>query len=559
MSQAKFAVAVTADDKTAKGVKSAEKRLGAIPKHVSSVNKTEARAVQEAATRGSRGIIRTFGQVEQAGARVFGGRSVTSGFATRLGAMRDAAAATGEGFGAAAVEGGAFASALGVVGVAAGATIGIVAAAGYAAFKLADGWAKGAASIGRTAETIGMATKDLQEFNAAAERVGVDKATSTGAAASLSQTLNDIRYNRNAESSEVFRRLGLKLKLNEDGTVDVGRMLPDIANAIGRQNSSGRRTAARYLGIPEAALPAFAQGGKALSSDMADAEKTAYIATPGDVARGKRIYRKGAITGQMKDKAIALAGSATADAAEPGYDAAISAGNKIVGGTTTFGGVVSNTFAPAAAAVERGGRAIERAAVDMGAAKAATPGRIARPGLTPEAVAAARDAQKKWGVPASVSLAQYQIESSMGQHMPPGSNNPFGIKEFDPRKPRVWAWTKEHRRGQMRREWQPFRKFSSLTEAFDEHARLLAHGKPYAQARSQLPNVEHYVSEIAPVYATDPQYRRKFMESERSFRQFDLPIPVHVTVDIPQAPTGTRVRVVAGHGSAPAVSNAMKH
>ena len=46
----------------------------------------------------------------------------------------------------------------------------------------------------------------------------------------------------------------------------------------------------------------------------------------------------------------------------------------------------------------------------------------------PDVVAAARSAQAKWRVPASVSIAQYALESGWGKHIPPGSNNPFGIK-----------------------------------------------------------------------------------------------------------------------------------
>ena len=42
-------------------------------------------------------------------------------------------------------------------------------------------------------------------------------------------------------------------------------------------------------------------------------------------------------------------------------------------------------------------------------------------------IAAAQAAQHKWQVPASVSLAQWIIESGWGAHEPAGSNNPIGI------------------------------------------------------------------------------------------------------------------------------------
>ena len=41
---------------------------------------------------------------------------------------------------------------------------------------------------------------------------------------------------------------------------------------------------------------------------------------------------------------------------------------------------------------------------------------------------AAVASRNKWTVPASVTVAQWAVESAWGASMPPGSNNPFGIK-----------------------------------------------------------------------------------------------------------------------------------
>ena len=43
-------------------------------------------------------------------------------------------------------------------------------------------------------------------------------------------------------------------------------------------------------------------------------------------------------------------------------------------------------------------------------------------------IKAAQDSQKKWGIPSSVTLAQWAKESAFGKSMPIDSNNPFGIK-----------------------------------------------------------------------------------------------------------------------------------
>ena len=51
--------------------------------------------------------------------------------------------------------------------------------------------------------------------------------------------------------------------------------------------------------------------------------------------------------------------------------------------------------------------------------------------LPPEVIEAARASQTRWGIPASVTLAQWIVESAWGSAMPPDSNNPFGIKALE--------------------------------------------------------------------------------------------------------------------------------
>ena len=71
-------------------------------------------------------------------------------------------------------------------------------------------------------------------------------------------------------------------------------------------------------------------------------------------------------------------------------------------------------------------------------------------------IAAAQASQTKWSVPASISIAQWAIESGYGAHMPPASNNPFGIKAR-PGQPSVEAMTAEYIGGRTIHLMQPFR------------------------------------------------------------------------------------------------------
>jgi flagellum-specific peptidoglycan hydrolase FlgJ len=124
-------------------------------------------------------------------------------------------------------------------------------------------------------------------------------------------------------------------------------------------------------------------------------------------------------------------------------------------------------------------------------------------------VALAKASEAKYGVPAAITLAQYQLESSNGKRMPKGSNNPFGIKaskadiasgNF------VEAMTKEVINGVEIRLLQKFKKFGSMGEAFDAHAKLLATSKYYAKAKPFAKDPNAYADAIANPYSTEPTY-----------------------------------------------------
>ena len=136
-----------------------------------------------------------------------------------------------------------------------------------------------------------------------------------------------------------------------------------------------------------------------------------------------------------------------------------------------------------------------------------------------DVIGAAQTAQGKWNVPASVSIAQWILESGFGKHMPPGSNNPFGIKAAKGQ-PFVMAWTNEQLKdGSTIRIQARFRKFDSLDDAFDAHGRLLANGRAYASARQYVDNPDAYANALTGHYATDHLYGSKLITQ---MRRYDL-------------------------------------
>lgn len=125
-------------------------------------------------------------------------------------------------------------------------------------------------------------------------------------------------------------------------------------------------------------------------------------------------------------------------------------------------------------------------------------------------IAAAQASQAKWSIPASISIAQWAVESAWGT-ADMGCFNYFGMKarcdaSGKPTDPFVMAPTHEVVNGKRIAITAPFRKFTSASDAFDAHGKLLATAGAYAQARKVLPDPNAFADALTGVYATDPNY-----------------------------------------------------
>ena len=197
--------------------------------------------------------------------------------------------------------------------------------------------------------------------------------------------------------------------------------------------------------------------------------------------------------------------------------------------------------------------------------------------FTPAVIAAAKAGQRAYSVPPSVSLAQWAVESAYGTAMPTGSNNPFGIKALAGQ-PSVHAMTREVVGGVSERVSQPFRAFSSLAEAFEAHAKLLATVSLYAPAMRawKAGNLASGVKLMAQHYATDPHYattiigvieangldaidREVSAEPQPAAIEAKPPVaPDKPPVVVKAAPTITHTAAVAG-GASTAIAVATSH
>lgn len=135
---------------------------------------------------------------------------------------------------------------------------------------------------------------------------------------------------------------------------------------------------------------------------------------------------------------------------------------------------------------------------------------------SPAVIAAAQASQRKWKVPASVTIAQWAVESGWGRHES-GKFNYGGItakvkdavfpyKPGTPLEPATLCWTHEHVNGQMVKCQRWFKDYPTPEAFFDAHAKLLATAPVYHAAMEALPNRERFIDLMAPHYATAPTY-----------------------------------------------------
>lgn len=183
-----------------------------------------------------------------------------------------------------------------------------------------------------------------------------------------------------------------------------------------------------------------------------------------------------------------------------------------------------------------------------------------------DVIAAALASQAKWQIPASLTLAQWAVESAFGRSMPPGSNNPFGIKAL-PGQPFVTSPTSEDPSGSNKITGpQPFRKFASLADAFDAHGRLLGLGAPYRIMVTTFLNsargpddVDRLANALTGVYARALNYGSVLIKDMQTYDlyQYDTESPMTATTPAPAPTTPVPVTPAAPPTAtpAPAASN----
>lgn len=114
---------------------------------------------------------------------------------------------------------------------------------------------------------------------------------------------------------------------------------------------------------------------------------------------------------------------------------------------------------------------------------------------------------QRWGIPASITLAQGLFESGAGQsRLAVKGNNHFGIK--------CNGWDGRMIYQDDDTDGECFRAYESVYQSYEDHSRFLANGKRYASLFNyETTDYRAWAKGLkAAGYATNPQYANKLIE-----------------------------------------------
>jgi flagellum-specific peptidoglycan hydrolase FlgJ len=142
-----------------------------------------------------------------------------------------------------------------------------------------------------------------------------------------------------------------------------------------------------------------------------------------------------------------------------------------------------------------------------------------------QVVPGALAAQREYGVPASVTIAQAIDESGWGQSgLATKDHNLFGIKGEGPAGSDTQL-TEEYVDGHWQVTIASFRAYHNVAQSIADHGKLLATSGYYQAAMAHTQNPDAFASALTGIYATDPQYGHILINLMRQYNlyQYDQP------------------------------------
>ncbi len=161
------------------------------------------------------------------------------------------------------------------------ATIGLV--------DMAKNFATGAATMGRSADRLGMPVDKLSQFGIAAHLAGSSAEAMQAGLQGLQATTADAAYGRNNEAWQAFRAAGIDVGDQKRGVIDDPGRMAKIADETQRLAKVSTNAAQRWLdmvGVGRELYPVLRNGSAGLQGYM-DQAKSFHLTTPKDVQEAR--------------------------------------------------------------------------------------------------------------------------------------------------------------------------------------------------------------------------------------------------------------------------------
>lgn len=136
------------------------------------------------------------------------------------------------------------------------------------------------------------------------------------------------------------------------------------------------------------------------------------------------------------------------------------------------------------------------------------------------AVAAAKSASVRSGLPPGLTVAQAALESAWGNsRLSREAHNYFGIKAHG-KHAVIEMQTSEVRDGRFEQVSAKFARYASMEDCFIDRDRMITTSAIYANARACAGNVDEFARVLGKSWATDPGYAEKLLKLYR-FNKLD--------------------------------------
>ena len=175
--------------------------------------------------------------------------------------------------------------------------------------------------------------------------------------------------------------------------------------------------------------------------------------------------------------------------------------------------------------------------------------------VAPGAIAA----QQRFGVPASVTIAQAIEESAWGgSGLAAQYHNLFGIKGSGPAGS-VSLPTSEFQGGQWVTIDAPFRAYHNDAESISDHAELLATSGYYTRAMADRAVPDAFANDLTGVYATDPDYGANLVALMKLYNLYQFDSAGAPAQAATPATAATAAPTATGHAAASPAASATGH